>query len=105
MQVDTHNIQYLYFFQNFREESKSVQNASMLRAITLSLFNSSSYIVMFATFTTYFFHGDSAITLAMLFQVMSLFFIVRIDALLLFPVASQLLTESWIGCKRTKVFT
>jgi len=58
---------------------------------------------MFATFTTYYFHSGKSVTGPLLFEAMSLFFIIRIEAALLFPISFQLMTESYIGCKRVQV--
>ena len=87
----------------FRKESSRINKASLLRALNLAIFGSSAYIVFFATLTTYYFHGDGPITMAMLFEIMAIFFVVRIETMLLFPVAVQLIFEAYIGCGRIQV--
>eukprot|EP00111_Clytia_hemisphaerica_P004457 TCONS_00012747-protein len=87
-----------------KKETNCVMRSAMLKAFNMAFSMSSNYIVLFATFSTYYFHGSGHVTLGLLFQAMSLFFLVRTESLLLFPIGFQLLMESKIGCQRIAQF-
>ena len=91
-------------FKNFifRSESGRIMTAALMRGLSSSMYGNNSYMVLFATFVTYYFYGDG-ITMGKVYFAMSLFFVIRMALVLFFPLALQMMTEFHGSCKRIEV--
>ena len=69
----------------------------------MAIFASSSYIILFATFSTFYFHGDGPVTLALLLETLSIFVIVRSETMTFFSQGMQYLFQAYAGSKRIQV--
>ena len=76
--------------------------AALMRGLSSSMYGSNSYMVLFATFVTYYFYGDG-ITMGKVYFAISLFFVIRMALVLFFPLALQMMTEFHGSCKRIEV--
>ena len=83
-------------------ESSAIMKTSLVRAVNNSLYVGATYIILFATFTMYYFYGDG-IDLSVMFFTLSMFFVIRGPVLLFSPIAVQTAMEGYVSCKRIQV--
>ncbi|XP_057310596.1 ATP-binding cassette sub-family C member 4-like [Hydractinia symbiolongicarpus] len=86
-----------------RDESNRIMKTAIARSINASMFSVSPYLVSLATLALFHISGRE-ISLAVVFLVLTMFFTIRWGVVLYFPLAIQMMTESYVSCRRIQAF-